>query len=80
MQTIPEDIIIKSLQQIANKEERMILNSWLKGNKKNIEYYFQLEEIWYSRKKLSDTVVRDGWSRLAKEIENKPAIVTMPTS
>lgn len=80
MRTIPEEIILKSLQQTAEKEEIEFLNSWLKEDKKNIAYYFQLEEIWNSGRLLPEATIRNGWNRLAREIECKSAVNPQPVS
>lgn len=72
MSAIPEEIILRSFQKTITPEETETLNKWLKEDKKNVGYYFQLEEIWYSNKKLSAETISSGWNRLFDEIENHP--------
>lgn len=72
MPLMPEEILIKNLQGTANEEEKKILNNWLGKDKKNVEYYFQLEEIWAARIKISDEVISESWKRLSEEITKLP--------
>lgn len=69
MPSIPENIILKSLQDIITDEEAEILNLWLKEEQKNVEYYWQLEEIWNSSKRISEETVLSGWNKLLLDIE-----------
>jgi len=72
MSTIPEEIIIRSIRKTATPEEQEILNRWLKEDRKNREYYFQLEEIGYFGKKLPERIINKGWERLSTAIEIQP--------
>lgn len=80
MPTISEEIIIRSLQKTASAEETEILNNWLKEDKENVKYYFQLEEIWLSGKELPEITLQRGWDRLAGEIERRNAERSIPVS
>ncbi|MDR2921705.1 MAG: FecR family protein [Tannerella sp.] len=70
MPTIPEEIIVRSIQKTAGEEDMKILNKWLKEDKKNVEYYFQLEEIWHSKMLLTEESLLEGWQRLSREVEH----------
>jgi len=76
MPSIPEEIIIRSLQKNASSQELEILNAWLKEDKNNVEYYFQLEEIWLSGEKLPEKIIEKGWDRLSVAIEDRPELRT----
>lgn len=69
MSIIPDEIIIRSLQQTASAEDVEILNHWLKEDRKNVAYYFQLEEIWSSKEKVSEEAIHENWKRLSIDIE-----------
>jgi ferric-dicitrate binding protein FerR (iron transport regulator) len=69
MSSIPENIILKSLQDTITEEEVKIQNKWLKEKKKNVEYYCQLDEIWNSNKRISEETVLFGWNKLLMDIE-----------
>lgn len=71
MPSIPEEIIIRSIQKTANTEEMAILNKWLQKEEKNIAYYSQLEEIWCSQNKLPEKNFEKGWERLSSVIESR---------
>lgn len=73
MPSIPEDIILKSFQDTITEEEAKLLNKWLKEKKKNVGYYYQLEEIWNSNKNLSEETILSGWNRLLADIEKQPS-------
>lgn len=62
--------IIRSIQKTATQEEYEILNRWLRESNDNVSYYTQLEEIWYSRDRLSDEDIQTGWQTLANEISS----------
>jgi len=70
--SISEEIIIRSIRKTATQEELEILNAWLKEDKKNTEYYFQLEEIWSSHKEISQKNIYVGWEKLSTEINKRP--------
>ncbi len=72
MLSIAEEIIIRSIRKIATPEELAILNKWLRKEEKNVAYYCQLEEIWNSRKNLSEEAVQNVWQTLAGEIVARP--------
>lgn len=72
MSTIIEEIIVRSIQKTITREEQEILNLWLKEDKENIEFYFQLEEIWNFNKKLSEEHIQQGFNRLFEEIIEHP--------
>jgi ferric-dicitrate binding protein FerR (iron transport regulator) len=78
MPTIPDDIIIRSLLLTATAQESERLNKWLKEDKRNAEYYFQLEEIWYSHEGSSAEAIRQGWEKLSCEIETLPRTCSLP--
>lgn len=80
MSSIHEEIIVRSLQKTATAEELEILNEWLKKDRKNADYYFQLETIWYSKEKLPGEMVREGWERLSEDIEKSQRIPVTPFS
>lgn len=67
--SIPEEIIMRSIQKTASIEELNELNIWLKNDKKNLAFYLQIEEIWYSKDKLSEEDINDGWENLSKQIK-----------
>lgn len=71
MLNIPKEIIIRSLHKTANADELETLNKWLKEDKKNTAFYFQLEEIWSSKETVLNETIEQGWSRLSFEIENE---------
>lgn len=72
MPTITEEIIIRSIQNTATPQESAILNHWLKEDKRNMSCYFQLQEIWNSRSKLSDEYIEKSWEMLAQQIDKYP--------
>lgn len=72
MLSISEEIIIRSIQKIATAEELSILNKWLREGRENVAYYCQLEEIWNSRKNLSEETIQNGWQILSGEIAARP--------
>jgi len=72
MSFISEEIILRSFQHTATPEETATLNKWLKEDKKNVEHYFRLEEIWNSNKRLSEPAISSGWNKLLTEIEKRP--------
>lgn len=74
MPIITEEIIIRSIQKRATSEELLMLNSWLKEDKRNVSCYFQLEEIWNSKHKLSDVYIEKSWEMLTQQI-NKHSII-----
>lgn len=73
MSTIPEEIIIRSIRKTATPEEQEILNRWLKEDRKNVEQYFRLEEIWHLGKQIPGEIIARGWNRLTTEIEKSPS-------
>lgn len=72
MPSIPEEIITRSLQHTATEEELEVLNAWLKEDRKNIGYYFQLEELWQSKKQVQTDAFYNGWEALATDISKQP--------
>ena len=72
MLTISEEIIIRAIQKKASFEELDILNNWIKEDKKNAKFFFQLEEVWESKNHLSKEDIDSGWEMIAKQIESRP--------
>lgn len=72
MRTIPEQIILRSISKTATPVELKILNAWLKEAPGNIACYSQMEEIWYSKEKITQEEIRAGWQRLAAGLKNSP--------
>ncbi len=72
MLSIPEEIIIRNLQKTATEDEIRLLNEWLHSDKKHVELYSQMGEIWDSRNSPDKEFIRKGWNRLYKDINNKP--------
>lgn len=72
MRMIAEEIIIRSIQKTSTPEELDILNKWMKEDEKNAACYFQLEEIWNSRKNISEETIHNGWQTLAEQITLRP--------
>ena len=72
MHTISEEIIIRAIQKKASFEELYILNNWIKEDKKNAAFFFQLEEVWESKSYLSKEDIDSGWEMITKQIESRP--------
>lgn len=70
MQTIPDQIIIRSLSKTANAEELKTLNSWLKESPENLAPYAQMEEIWYSKENISTGKIHVGWQQLMTNLNH----------
>lgn len=71
MTSIPQDIIIRSIRKTATEAELNTLNQWLKEDRKNVEYYYQLEEIWSSHTELSKETIYRGWEKISTEITKR---------
>ena len=78
MLSIPEELIIRNLQNTASEEEMRRLNKWLKEDEKHIELYTQMGEIWSARSNLGQEVIREGWNRLYGEIKRMPSTKEIP--
>ncbi len=79
MLPIPEDIIIRYFQHTATEEESRQLHQWLHEDEKNVELFYQLEEIWNSRNQIDESVIRNGWERLHSNMQpGKSEVVTVP--
>lgn len=72
MQTIPDQIIIRSFSKTANAEELKALNSWLKESPENLAHYAQMEEIWCSKEKITAEKIHIGWQELTVNLNNQP--------
>jgi len=72
MSLIPEEIIIRAIQNTADSEELEILNKWLQEDTKNVEYYFQMEEIWLSKNYPNAELLQNEWEKLSSDIEKLP--------
>lgn len=71
MNKIPEEIIIRSVQNTATTEELTILKKLLEEDKRNVSFYFQLEEIWSHGKPVSKETIQNGWEMLERQIEKR---------
>lgn len=78
MLTIPEEILIRNIQRSATEDETRRLNEWLRLDKKNVELYSQMEEIWHSRSNPSREAIREGWNRLHQSINGLPQNKALP--
>ena len=72
MRAISEEIIVRAIQKNASSEEMDILNSWMNEDKKNVAFFFQLEEIWESKNYISKADIDNGWEMITKQIESLP--------
>ncbi|MCD8263551.1 MAG: FecR family protein [Tannerellaceae bacterium] len=70
--SIPEEIIIRTLQHTATSQELAILNKWLKEDESNIHYYFQLEEIWATKNQEHKENKYSRWKKLEADIYQLP--------
>lgn len=69
MNKITEDIIIRSILKETSLEDEKLLNQWLKSDERNIEYYFQLEEVWNSRRIIRENdKTQRRWEMLLEHI------------
>ncbi len=75
---IPEDIIIRNIQDEATDDEKRQLNQWLQENKKHVELYCQLEEVWSSRNVLDQNILQEGWDRLCQDMKSIDQSHTYP--
>ena len=71
MNNIPEEIIIRSIQNTATTEELTILKEWLEEDNRNVSLYFQLEELWSHGKPVSKETIQNGWEMLERQIEKR---------
>lgn len=81
MSSVPEEIIVKALQNTASEEEMQLLNSWLRKDKQHIALYCQMEEIWNSKNRLTEETIQAGWNKLHKDIKagrQKEASISRP--
>ncbi|WP_075557858.1 FecR family protein [Parabacteroides timonensis] len=78
MTSIPQDIIIRSIRKTATEAELNTLNQWLKEDRKNVEYYYQLEEIWSLRTELSKETINKGWEKVSAEIMKRSLSIVPP--
>lgn len=71
MSSVPENLIIRSIQKTATPEEEAELYKWLMEDKKNVELYSQLDEIWSTKQSLSEQTIRNGWYALQQKKEDR---------
>lgn len=71
MSSVPENLIIRSIQKTATPEEEAQLYKWLLEDKKNVELYSQLDEIWSTKNSLSEQTIRDGWYSFQQKMESR---------
>lgn len=67
--SIPEEIIIRNILNEATDSEKRQLNEWFLQDKKHVELYYQMEEVWSSRNVLDQNVLQEEWDRLYEDIE-----------
>ena len=62
MLSVTEKNIIRYFQSQASTEEIEILNQWLAGDKRHMEFFCQLQKIWNSKKQMTEAEVNYNWS------------------
>ena len=71
MSVIPENIIIKYLQNRATDTEKDELNEWLKEDDKHAHTLYQMQSIWDSGKSLPQNIIDEKWDLLQTQILNE---------
>lgn len=69
MSSIPEHIIIRSLQGISSAEEEQLLNEWLVEDEKHIHIFCQLQEIWDARNPVTTDTIHTIWYNIHNQVK-----------
>ena len=68
MSVIPENTIIKYLQNQITDAEKNELNEWLKKDEKHAQILFQMQSIWDSGKTMPQSIIDEKWFFLQAHI------------
>ena len=78
MTLLPEDIIIRFLQNTINSEEEEILNDWLNENVQNIIVFRRYLEIWDAEKIAPEKKNLTNWEKFRNQLKESEQVVVKP--
>ena len=74
-----EDILLRYLSKESTKEDLVYIEEWIKLDKKNADWLFEMERIWvlkYELKYSDKEVIKDAYNQFVENLELSTKDVT----